>query len=134
MNEGTGVAGYEEERAVLKRYLSDEIAPMIFADSASELFRVPPDVVAKEIHSWLGDQIRGASTMTPADLLYHAATKLHQLGILELIPREEVTAFLATLEPFLLELCPPEQKRGLEENFKHLERSTGISGSPHFLW
>jgi hypothetical protein len=127
LNDGSGVAGYEEERALLKRYLSDEIAPMIFANSASELFRVPQDVVAREIHSWLGDQIRGASTMSASDLLYHAATKLHQLGVLELIPREEVAEFLETLQPFLLELCPPEQKRGLEENFGHLARSTGIS-------
>jgi len=127
VNEGTGIAGYEEERALLKRYLSDEIAPMIFADSASELFRVPIQLVAQEIHSWLGDQIRGASTMTPSELLYHAATKLHQLGILELIPREEVAEFLGQLQPFLLELCPAEQRQGLEENFKHLEKSTGIS-------
>jgi len=113
---------------LLKRYLSDEIAPMIFADSASELFQVPAPFVAQEIQSWMGDQIRGASTMTASDLLYHAATKLHQLGILELIPREEVGAFLTKLQPSLLEICPPEQKRGLEENFGHLEKSTGISG------
>ncbi|MCW8984006.1 MAG: DUF4388 domain-containing protein [Thermoanaerobaculales bacterium] len=128
MNDGSGITGYEEERALLKRYLSDEIAPMIFADNASELFEVPPQIVGQEIQSWLGDQIRGASTMTASELLYHAATKLHQLGVLELIPREEVGAFLAKLQPFLLELCPPEQKRGLEENFGHLEKSTGISG------
>jgi hypothetical protein len=128
VNEGTGVTGYEEERALLKRYLSDEIAPMIFADSASELFEVPTQVMAQEIHSWLGDQIRGASTMTPSELLYHAATKLHQLGVLELLPREEVAEFLGKLQPFLLELCPAEQRQGLEENFKHLEKSTGISG------
>ena len=113
---------------LLKRYLSDEIAPMIFADSASELFQVPAQFVAQEIQSWMGDQIRGASTMTASDLLYHAATKLHQLGVLELIPREEVGAFLTKLQPSLLALCPPEQKRGLEENFGHLEKSTGISG------
>ena len=128
MNDGSGVTGYEQERMLLKRYMSDEIAPMIFADSASELFQVPAQFVAQEIQSWMGDQIRGASTMTASDLLYHAATKLHQLGVLELIPREEVGAFLAKLQPFLLELCPPEQKRGLEENFGHLEKSTGISG------
>jgi hypothetical protein len=128
VNEGPGVSGYEEERALLKRYLSDEIAPMIFADTASELFQVPTQVVAHEIHSWLGDQIRGASTMTPSELLYHAATKLHQLGVLELIPRDEVGEFLGNLQPFLLELCPAEQRNGLEENFKHLEKSTGISG------
>ena len=113
---------------LLKRYLSDEIAPMIFADRASELFQVPAQFVAQEIQSWMGDQIRGASTMTASDLLYHAATKLHQLGVLELIPREEVGAFLTKLQPSLLALCPPEQQRGLEENFGHLEKSTGISG------
>jgi hypothetical protein len=128
LNDGSGVAGYDEERMLLKRYLSDEIAPMIFADSASELFQVPAQFVAQEIQSWMGDQIRGASTMTASDLLYHAATKLHQLGVLELIPREEVGAFLTKLQPSLLALCPPEQKRGLEENFGHLEKSTGISG------
>jgi hypothetical protein len=127
LNHGSGVAGYEEERALLKRYLSDEIAPMIFANSASMLFQVPAQIVAQEIQSWLGDQIRGASTMTASELLYHAATKLHQLGALELIPREEVEAFLSKLQPTLIELCPPEQQRGLAENFRHLEKSTGIS-------
>ncbi len=128
LNDGSGAAGYEEERALLKRYLSDEIAPMIFADNASELFQIPIQIVSQEIQSWLGDQIRGASSMTASELLYHAATKLHQLGVLELIPREEVAAFLAKLQPSLLELCPPDQKRGLQENFGHLEKSTGISG------
>ena len=128
LNDGSGVAGYTEERALLKRYLSDEIAPMIFADNASELFQVPIQIVSQEIQSWLGDQIRGASSMTASELLYHAATKLHQLGVLELIPREEVAAFLAKLQPSLLQLCPPEQRRGLEENFGHLEKSTGITG------
>jgi hypothetical protein len=66
--------------------------------------------------------------MSASDLLYHAATKLHQLGVLELIPREEVMQYLGKLQPHLLTLCPPEQRRGLEENFQHLERSTGISG------
>jgi hypothetical protein len=128
LNEAPGVAGYDEERALLKRYLSDEIAPMIFANSASELFAVPTEVVSHEIQSWLGDQIRGASTMTASELLYHAATKLHQLGVLELIPKEEVGEFLGRLQPMLLDICPPEQKQGLEENFGHLAKSTGLSG------
>jgi hypothetical protein len=128
LNEGSGVAGYEEERALLKRYLSDEIAPMIFADSASELFALPTEVISHEIQSWLGDQIRGASTMTPSELLYHAATKLHQLGVLELMPKEEVSEFLGRLQPLLLEICPQDQRQGLEENFGHLAKSTGLSG------
>ena len=126
---GSETSGYDEERQLLKRYLSDEIAPMIFANNASELFEVPPEVVAAEIYSWIGDQIAGATNMTAADLIYHAATKLHQLGVLELIPSEEINQYLNGLHPHLLGLCPAEQRRGLEENFRHLERSTDISGS-----
>ena len=102
---------------------------MIFADSASKLFEVPIDVVAAEIHSWMADQISGATDMTPADLIYHAANKIHQLGILELVPREEIQGYLNGLQPHLMELCPAQQRLGLEENFKHLEKSTGMSGS-----
>jgi hypothetical protein len=129
VNQQTGVTGYEEERMLLKRYLSDEIAPMIFANNAGDIFGIPVGVVVQEIQSWIGDQFRGASNMTAADLIYHAATKLHQLGILELIPREDVAQFMDGLRPHLLELCPVEQRAGLQTNFSHLEKSTSLGGS-----
>ena len=114
---------------LLKRYLSDEIAPMIFANNASDLFEIPVGVVVREIQSWIGDQFRGSSNMTAADLIFHAATKLHQLGVLELIPREDVAQFMDGLRPYLIELCPVEQRVGLQTNFGHLEKSTSIAGS-----
>ncbi len=114
---------------LLKRYLSDEIAPMIFADSATELFDVPVNVVVTEIQSWIGDQFRGSSNMTAGDLIFHAATKLHQLGVLELIPRDDVAQFMNGLYPHLLKLCPPEQQAGLQTNIRHLVKSTSIGGS-----
>lgn len=123
------ITGYEEERMLLKRYLSDEIAPMIFANNASEIFEIPPQVTAAEIHSWIADQISGLSNMTVADLIAHAATKLHQLGILELIPREDVARNLERLQPHLIQLCPEEQRPALEQAFAHLEKSTSIAGS-----
>lgn len=123
------ITGYQEERALLKRYLSDEIAPMIFANNAGEIFEVPPQVVAAEIGSWIGDQISGASNMSVADLIAHAATKLHQLGILELIPREEVARHIGVLRPHLDALCPPEQRPGLAQALAHLEKSTALSSS-----
>jgi len=112
---------------LLKRYLSDEIAPMIFANNASELFELPVGVVVHEIQSWIGDQFRGSSNMTAGDLIFHVATKLHQLGVLELIPREEVAQFMDGLRPYLLQLCPPEQQAELQTNFGHLEKSTSIA-------
>lgn len=127
MDQQTGATGYEEERMLLKRYLSDEIAPMIFANNASELFDVPIGVIVNEIQSWIGDQFRGSSNMTAADLIFHAATKLHQLGVLELIPREHVAHFMDGLRPHLIQLCPAEQRVGLQTNFGHLEKSTSIS-------
>jgi hypothetical protein len=123
------IGGYEEERALLKRYLSDEIAPMIFANNAAEILDAPPRLIAVEIQSWIGDQVRGASNMTVADLLAHAATKLHQLGILELVPRDDIARSLTGLRPLLLQLCPAEQRPGFEQMFSHIERSTGIGSS-----
>ena len=113
---------------LLKRYLSDEIAPMIFSDTADELFSAPPEVVAAEIQSWIGDQIRGSSNMTAGDLIFHAATKLHQLGVLELLPNEYVKTFLERLKPNIVAICPPEFRGGLEQNLEHLERSSGMIG------
>ena len=113
---------------LLKRYLSDEIAPMIFSDTADELFSAPPEVVAAEIQSWIGDQIRGSSNMTAGDLIFHAATKLHQLGVLELLPNEDVKTFLERLKPNIVAICPPEFRGGLEQNLEHLERSSGMIG------
>lgn len=114
---------------LLKRYLSDEIAPMIFANNAGDIFGVPVGVIVQEIQSWIGDQFRGSSNMTAADLIFHAATKLHQLGVLELIPREDVAQFMDGLRPHLLQLCPAEQRGGLQTNFGHLEKSTSLGGS-----
>ncbi len=129
MDQGAETAGYVEERALFKRYLSDEIAPMIFADTATDLFSAAPQIVATEIQSWIGDQIRGASNMTVSDLLAHAATKLHQLGVLELLDKDEVARYLEGLRPLLLQLCPAEQRSALEQTLGHIEKSTSLAGS-----
>ncbi|MCK5376458.1 MAG: DUF4388 domain-containing protein [Acidobacteria bacterium] len=129
MSKDENNTGYDEERLLLKRYLSDEIAPMIFADSGSEIFDVPNHVVAKAIHSWIGDQVSGATDLSASELLFHAAKKIHLLGELELIPREELKQYLESLQPVLMQLCPAEQRQTLEHSLKHLDASTGVSGS-----
>lgn len=121
--------GYDEEKLLLKRYLSDEIAPMIFADSGSDIFDVPNQVVAKAIHSWIGDQFSGATDLSASELLFHAAKKIHLLGELELIPWEDLKQYLESLQPTLMQLCPAEQRQTLQNSLKHLDASTGVSGS-----
>ena len=102
---------------------------MIFADTGSEIFDVPNQVVAKAIHSWIGDQVSGATDLSASELLFHAAKKIHLLGELELIPREELKQYLESLQPVLMQLCPAEQRQTLEHSLKHLDASTGVSGS-----
>ena len=121
--------GYEEEELLLKRYLSDEIAPMIFADSGSEIFELSNQFTAKAIHGWIGDQVSGATTLSTPELLFHAAKKIHLLGELELMPRDELKEFLDSLQPLLLQLCPPEHRQELEVSLKHLDAATGVRSS-----
>ncbi|MFV2072174.1 MAG: DUF4388 domain-containing protein [Thermoanaerobaculales bacterium] len=123
----TDTTQYQEERARLRRYLSDEIPPMIFADTASVLFEIPPQIVAGEIHSWIGDQYSGASSLTTSDLLYHAAKKIHLLGELDLIPKNEIDPFIKSLQPFLMQLCPAAERLTLEKGLSLLEASQGTS-------
>jgi hypothetical protein len=120
---------FVEERNLLKRYLSDEIAPMIFADMASELFEVPAQVVAKEIRSWVSDQFSGSSNLSASDLIFHSAKKIQLIGELELIPRDELKEYLNNLLPLLLQVCPEAEREHLKQGLQHLEVSNSGKGA-----
>lgn len=109
------------EAAALKRYLSDEIAPMIFADSIEDVIRIPPPEIAQAIKGWVADQYRGSNPLPISDYLFHAAKKIHLLAELELVARDEMDQMMATLRPLLLSLCPAEDRQGLERDLQHLE-------------
>ncbi len=115
----------EEARLLLARYLSDEVAPMIFADAAEILFRAPPEVIAREIHSWVGTQIQGPNASAVSDYLLHSARKVQNLGELELIPKEELNQYLARLQPLLVGICPEHDRADLSQNLSRLGVSTG---------
>jgi hypothetical protein len=110
-----------EAQNELARYLSDEIAPMIFAGSAEVLFNSPPEFMARAIHSWVGIQLQGAAPSTIADYLLHSARKVHNLGELELIPRQNLKIFLEQLRPMLLSICPEADRPDLAVNLAHLD-------------
>ncbi|MCU0302774.1 MAG: DUF4388 domain-containing protein [Thermoanaerobaculales bacterium] len=110
-----------EAQNELARYLSDEIAPMIFAGSAEVLLNSPPEIMARSIHGWVGIQLQGAAPSTIADYLLHAARKVHHLGELELIPREDLKVFLDRLRPMLLSICPEGDRSNLAVSLAHLD-------------
>ncbi len=114
-----------EAQTELARYLSDEIAPMIFAGSAEVLFNTPPENMARGIHSWVGAQLQGPSPSPVNDYLLHSARKVHNLGELELIARSDLRAFLIEIFPLLISMCPEQDRVDLTANLKLLDVSEG---------
>lgn len=125
-------AGQEiaEHLALLQRYLSDEVAPLVFADALSDLMAQAPVLVAAEIRSWVASQYRGSSPLPVSDYLFHVVRKLHVIGELELLPADRLHAYLTALEQLLLDQCPVEDRDSLAEDFAHLEDSQTVLAAP----
>jgi len=115
-----------EAQTELARYLSDEIAPMIFAGSAEVLFNAPTEIMARGIHAWVGMQLQGPNPSTANDYLLHSARKAHHLGELELIPKTDLKVFLSKLFPLLVGICPESDRADLAANLQALD--SDISG------
>ena len=74
----------------LHQYLSDQIAPLMVAESIALLMRYKPDAVAGQVRDWAAAQYRrGGEQVSLADYFYHAVKKLHMIGALK---REELAA------------------------------------------
>jgi len=118
---------YEQREALqqLQRYLSDTIAPMIFADSLDTLLATSPEYITAQIVSWVASLSGVESKLATADYLFHAAKKIHLLGELELLPRDQIAAFLRSLRPNLLAACPEQDRGSLANDFNNLELSQG---------
>ncbi len=124
---GQPVDKYEQREALqqLQRYLSDTIAPMIFADSMDILLVTPPEHITAQVASWVASLHGVESKLATADYLFHAAKKIHLLGELELLPRDQIAAFLRSLRPYLLNACPEGDRGSLANDFDNLELSQG---------
>jgi hypothetical protein len=114
-----------EARLLLARYLSDEVAPMIFADAAEILLQAPPEVLVREIHSWVGIQLQGPNASPVSDYLLHSARKVQNLGELGLIPKENLNQYLARLQPLLVSICPEHDRSDLADNLSRLGVGAG---------
>lgn len=108
----------------LHQYLSDRIAPLMFADSLELLMDCPPEVVAGEIGAWTAGQYTGVGQPIPvSDYLFHAFRKIHRLGELELVSGRVLDAFLKDLTETVLERCPEEDRDLLRGNLSRLGQS-----------
>jgi len=119
-----------EHLALLQRYLSDEVAPLVFSEALDALLAQPPALIAAEVRSWVAAQYRGAHPLPVSDYLFHVVRKLHVVGELGLLPADRLRAFLLELEQHLLEQCPDEDRDGLAEDFAHLDDSQTVLAAP----
>lgn len=115
----------------LHLYLSDQLAPLMVADSFELLVKHDPQVVASGIHSWITGMTRRDTSIPLSDYLYHAVTKIHQMQEYKLVSPNEFAPFLAGLKLEILNYCPPEEREVLKNNLDLLGTApaTGLSSS-----
>ena len=122
----------QEALLELSQYLSDSVPPLVVADSMQVLMKYPPQAVLPTIRAWTAAQYRGAaaSSVPISDYLFHALKKIHMMGEFRLVPREPLDAYIATLKPVVLPMCPEEDRAMLIENLSHLGEQATADASP----
>jgi uncharacterized protein DUF4388 len=119
---------HEEEPAVrsalyeLQRYLSDETAPMMAADSVELLLKMPPAIVASGVQGWVTAQYSGPGASVPvSDYIFHSLKRIHTLSELELLEAESVRHCIEEVGRILLEYCPEDDRDVLWSNISGLD-------------
>ena len=114
--------GAELHEAVqeLHLYLSDRIAPLMFAYSMEILLEQPAALLAAEIRTWAGQQAASMPGVPFADLLFHAVRKVAGIGEFDLVPGETLSAHIKELGEAVLPFCPEEDRELLRHNLENL--------------
>jgi hypothetical protein len=123
-------AELREAVSELQLYLSDTIPPLVVADSIGLLLKYPPELVSKQIQSWVGSQYRAGGDIPISDYLFHAVRKIHVMGEFNLVPREVLIQYLETLKIQVLSFCPDEDRQLLKESFDRLGEPSGAIAGP----
>jgi hypothetical protein len=124
-------AEIKEALLEFQRYLSDQLAPMMVADSVHLLLQCPPQLVASDIEGWVGVQFGGpASDLTVSDCLFHALKKLHLISEFDLIDQQHFDSYFAQLLPLVLETCPVGDRETLRDNVSRLGQADTATTSP----
>jgi hypothetical protein len=115
----------------LHQFLSDRIAPLMFADSMAVLLSQPSATVARAIGAWCTEQQAAAPNVPVSDFLYHAAQKVSHMGALELVPREQLGIYLRELGQTILAACPEGERDLLKQNLDRLGQVTKSTDITH---
>jgi Domain of unknown function (DUF4388) len=114
-----------------QRYLSDDLAPLLVAESIDILLRHPPHLVANEIQAWTMTQYGRGSNLPISDYLFHAVKKIHLMSEFRLLPEERLRVYLEDLSQLLMTFCPESDRPMLRGSLGRLAQSqTAIVASP----
>jgi len=115
-----------------KRYLGDEIAPLMALDSIETLLGQPPEAAARAIYDWVDAQTRGpADTPVPvAGYIYHAVKKLHLFSEFDLIDTRQLERYLSTVARLVTQFCPEADRTELKLRLSQLGRSETTLAAP----
>jgi hypothetical protein len=104
----------------LHLYLSDRIAPLMFAYSMELLLQQPASLIAAEVRTWASQQGAAMPDVPLADLLFHAVRKVAGMGQFELVSNESLGARVKEMGQAVLPFCPPEDREVLRQNLEKL--------------
>lgn len=111
----------QEAREELARYLSDEIAPMMAAESVSALVMHPDALLFAGLQAWVDSQIRRpGQRLGSADFVFHALRKLLEMTELELVPQGPLLARIEECGKRFLHSLPADQARLLRRYLEEL--------------
>ena len=125
-------AELQEALLELQQYLSDNVPPLVVADSVSILMKYPPQAVLPTIRGWTAGQYRGGSGsgVPVSDYLFHALKKIHMMAEFKLVAAEPMNAYLGQLKQAVMALCPEEDRQILSENLGRLGELATTTVSP----
>ena len=106
------------------QYLSDQLAPLLASDAMSVLLECPPSLMGSIIQNWLRAQLSAQKDAVPiSDYLFHAISKVHAFGELNLVDRERLNHFVGDLSQEVLNFCPETDRELLRNNIVSLGES-----------
>ena len=114
----------------LRRFLSDEIAPLTVADSVSLLLENDPDIMATGIRLWVESQLLRQQSVSTANYFYHALKKIRVVGDLNLVSKDQLAKYLHYLSQYVISCTPPEERQTLASNLNQLEGANPTFDAP----
>lgn len=111
-----------------QRYLLDQIPPLTASDAVEALMSRPPELLINQIHAWTLDQSRHQEA-SQSDFLFHALRKVYLFSVLKLVDRAALDAYLDSVLPLALQVCPAEERETLRASVAGMRESMILGGN-----